>query len=244
MNGGAVISNPETNEKLAAGSYFTRPKVSFLNPELTYTINKFQTASGCADILSHLFEIYFNKDGSMYMLDRLMESLMKTVIHYGPIAIEDPNNYDARANLMWASSWAINGFLAASSQAQWSNHPMEHELSAFYDITHGLGLAILTPRWLEYILDGQTAVKISDLGVNLFNLDKGMDKMDLARATIEKISDFFFNKLGLEDSLSKIGIDEENFDTMSKKACGNKGVIEGFVDLRPNDMKKIYEMSL
>lgn len=244
MNGGAVISNPETNEKLAAGSYYTRPKVSFLNPELTYTVSEFQTAAGSADIMSHLFEIYFNNNDNMYMLDRMMESLMKTVIEYGPKAIKDPNNYEARANLMWASSWAINGFLSASSNAEWSNHPMEHELSAFYDITHGLGLAILTPRWMDYVLSDDTVNKFYDLGVNVFNLEQSEDKMEVARKTIEKVSEFFFEKLGLDNNLNALGIDEENFDAMSKKACGKNGVIKGFIDLNPEDVRKIYEMSL
>lgn len=244
MNGGAVISNPETSEKLAAGSYYTRPKVSFLNPELTYTVSKFQTAAGSADIMSHLFEIYFNTDGNMYMLDRMMESLMKTVIEYGPLAIKYPNNYEARANLMWASSWAINGFLSSSSNAAWSNHPMEHELSAFYDITHGLGLAILTPRWMEYVLSERTVNKFYDLGVNVFNLEHNEDKMKVAKKAIDKVSEFFFESLGLDKDLGSLGIDEENFDAMSKKACGKNGIIKGFIDLKPEDVRKIYEMSL
>lgn len=244
MNGGAVISNPETSEKLAAGSYYTRPKISFLNPELTYTVSKFQTAAGSADIMSHLFEIYFNTDGNMYMLDRMMESLMKTVIEYGPLAIKYPNNYEARANLMWASSWAINGFLSSSSNAAWSNHPMEHELSAFYDITHGLGLAILTPRWMEYVLSEKTVNKFYDLGVNVFNLEHNEDKMKVAKKAIDKVSEFFFESLGLDKDLRSLGIDEENFDAMSKKACGKNGIIKGFIDLKPEDVRKIYEMSL
>lgn len=244
MNGGAVISNPETSEKLAAGSYYTRPKISFLNPELTYTVSKFQTAAGSADIMSHLFEIYFNTDGNMYMLDRMMESLMKTVIEYGPLAIKYPNNYEARANLMWASSWAINGFLSSSSNAAWSNHPMEHELSAFYDITHGLGLAILTPRWMEYVLSEKTVNKFYDLGVNVFNLEHNEDKMKVAKKAIDKVSEFFFESLSLDKDLKSLGIDEKNFDAMSKKACGKNGIIKGFIDLKPEDVRKIYEMSL
>src|SRR5699024_2643314 len=128
MDCGGVITNPETKEKLSSGHPDTRPKVSFLNPEITYSVPKFQTAAGTADIMSHIFETYFNVDGTMFMLDRIMESLMKTVIKYGPIALKDPENYEARANLMWASSWAINDFISASSKASWTVHPIEHEL--------------------------------------------------------------------------------------------------------------------
>lgn len=244
MDNGGVITNPETKEKLSSGHPDTRPKVSFLNPEITYTVSKYQTACGTSDILSHIFENYFNQDGSMYMLDRIMESLMKTVIKYGPIAMKNPNNYEARANLMWASSWAINGFISSSSKSQWTVHPIEHELSAFYDITHGLGLAILTPRWMEYVLNETTAHKFYDLGVNVFDIDKNLDQIEVAKKTIEKVKEFFFDTLGLDSNLKEIGIDDKYFDQMSKKACGKKGKIDGFIELSPADVRKIYQMCL
>ncbi|MDD7305520.1 MAG: iron-containing alcohol dehydrogenase [Peptoniphilaceae bacterium] len=243
MDTGGVITNEETNEKLSTGSEYMRPKVSYLNPEYTYSVSKFQTASGSSDILSHLFEIYFNDNTSMHMLDQMMEALMKTVIKYAPRALENPEDYEARANLMWASSWAINGFLSETSQKSWSCHPMEHELSAFYDITHGLGLAILTPRWMEYILDEETVDKFVDYGVNVFGIDKNLDKFDIAKKAIEKTSEFFFDTLGLDDSLTKIGIDESKFDIMAKKACNNSS-IKGFKELKPEDVKEIYKMCL
>ena len=244
MDNGGVITNPETKEKLSSGHPDTRPKVSFLNPEITYSVNKFQTACGSSDILSHIFETYFNVDDSMFMLDRIMESLMKTVIKYGPIAMKEPENYEARANLMWASSWAINDFIANSSKAAWTVHPIEHELSAFYDITHGLGLAILTPRWMEYVLSEKTVHKFYDLGVNVFDIDKNLDQMEVAKKAIEKVKEFFFDTLGLDSNLKDIDIDEKYFDQMSKKACGKNGKINGFVELHPEDVKKIYQMCL
>lgn len=243
MDTGGVITNLDTNEKLSAGAGILRPKVSFLNPEFTYTVSKFQTAAGSADILSHIFENYFNDNTSMYMLDKMMEYLMKTVIKYAPIAINNPKDYEARANLMWASSWAINGFVSSTSANSWSVHPMEHELSAFYDITHGLGLAILTPRWMEYILDENTIDKFVSYGVNVWGLDKNKDKMEIAKEAIDKTSEFFFESLGLDDSLSKVGIDDSKFDIMAKKACDNSS-IKGFKELKIEDVKKIYEMSL
>ncbi|WP_049690132.1 iron-containing alcohol dehydrogenase [Anaerococcus jeddahensis] len=244
MDCGGVITNPETKEKLSSGHPDTRPKVSFLNPEITYSVSEFQTACGSSDILSHIFESYFNVNDSMFMLDRIMESLMKTVIKYGPIAMKDPKNYEARANLMWASSWAINDFIADSSKAAWTVHPIEHELSAFYDITHGLGLAILTPRWMEYVLSEKTVHKFYDLGVNVFDIDKNLDQMEVAKKAIEKTKEFFFDTLGLDSNLKDIDIDEKYFDQMSKKACGKNGKINGFVELHPEDVKKIYQMCL
>ncbi len=110
--------------------------------------------------MSHIIEVYFTPEPDLYMLDTFMEGLMRTVIKYAPpIALKEPDNYEARANLMWTSSWAINGFIDGGKQHEWSCHSMEHELSAIYDITHGLGLAILTPRWLEYCLDENTVGK-------------------------------------------------------------------------------------
>ncbi|KWZ99173.1 putative NADH-dependent butanol dehydrogenase A [Anaerococcus hydrogenalis] len=244
MDCGGVITNPETKEKLSSGHPDTRPKVSFLNPEITYSVSEFQTACGSSDILSHIFETYFNVDDSMFMLDRIMESLMKTVIKYGPIAMKDPKNYEARANLMWASSWAINDFIADSSKAAWTVHPIEHELSAFYDITHGLGLAILTPRWMEYVLSEKTVHKFYDLGVNVFDIDKNLEQMEVAKKAIEKVKEFFYETLGLDSNLKDIDIDEKYFDQMSKKACGKNGKINGFVELHPEDVKKIYQMCL
>lgn len=244
MDCGGVITNPETKEKLSSGHPDTRPKVSFLNPEITYSVNEFQTACGSSDILSYIFETYFNVDDSMFMLDRIMESLMKTVIKYGPIAMKDPKNYEARANLMRASSWAINDFIADSSKAAWTVHPIEHELSAFYDITHGLGLAILTPRWMEYVLSEKTVHKFYDLGVNVFDIDKNLEQMEVAKKAIEKVKEFFYETLGLDSNLKDIDIDEKYFDQMSKKACGKNGKINGFVELHPEDVKKIYQMCL
>ena len=145
---------------------------------------------------------------------------------------------------MWASSWAINDFISASSKARWTVHPIEHELSAFYDITHGLGLAILTPRWMEYVLNETTAHRFYELGVNVFDIDKNLSEMEVAKLTIEKVKDFLFKDLGLDSNLRKIGIDETHFDEMSKKACGKKGSIKGFIELTPADVKKIYQMCL
>lgn len=156
MDCGGVISNPETKDKIGLVFPVMQPKVSFLDPTNTYTVSKYQTACGAADMLNHIMEVYFNMNQDLYMLDTVMEGLMKTIIKYAPVAMKEPENFEARANLMWTSSWAINGFIDGGKRQAWSCHPMEHEISAYYDITHGLGLAILTPRWMEYTLDETT----------------------------------------------------------------------------------------
>lgn len=243
MDAGGVISNPETQDKLAAFSPVLLPKVSFLDPTNTYTVSKYQTACGAADILSHIIEVYFNMDRDLYMLDTVMEGLMKTVIKYAPIAMQEPDNYEARANLMWASSWAINGFINGGKRQEWSCHPMEHELSAFYDITHGLGLAILTPRWMEYCLDETNVFKYCQFGTNVFDIDKSLDPMTVARKSIEMLSDFLFRTLELQSTFTEVGIKKEDFAVMAEKSCGG-AILHGFKPLAQADIERIFEMCL
>lgn len=243
MNAGGVISNPETNDKIGRIAPPLLPKASFLNPELTYSVPSYHTACGAVDIISHIMESYFNPGESMFMLDRFMEGMIKTVIKYAPIAMGDPENYEARANLMWTSSWAINGFCGSQLGVEWTCHPMEHELSAFYDITHGHGLAILTPRWMRYCLNEKNISRYVDFGVNVFGIDAKLPDREIAELAIEKLSDFFFETLGLKSTLSELGIGDENFDIMAEKACEGK-TLEGFSPLSKEDIRNIFEMCL
>lgn len=241
MDSGGVISNPETQDKIGRLADPLLPKASFLDPTLTYSVSPYQTACGAADMMSHIMEVYFNMEPDLYMLDCFMEGMMKTIIKYAPIAMQEPDNYEARANLMWTSSWAINGFVNGGKRQAWSCHPMEHELSAIYDITHGLGLAILTPRWMEYCLDETTVSKYVQFGVNVFGIDANLEPMDIAKQSIEKLSAFFFDTLGLDNTFTKVGIEEKDFPVMAKKACGD-GVLPGFKPLAQQDIEKIFAM--
>lgn len=246
MNCGGVISNLETNDKIGGGSPLLYPKVSFLAPENTYTVSPYQTACGGVDILSHIMESYFNTEGSMYFLDSFMESMMKTVIKYTPIAIKNPTDEEARANLMWVSSWAINGFARSCQRCMWSCHSIEHQLSAYYDITHGLGLAIVTPRWLRYVLnenDENNINRFVRFGTEVFGIDKNLPPIEIANKSIECLENFFFNELKLENTLTKLGIDDKYFDEMSVKATKG-GVLKGFKKLEKDDIKNIYKMCL
>lgn len=244
MDSASVISNRETKEKLGRLHPLMLPKASILDPSLTYSVSPFQTACGAVDIISHILEVYFNLNQDLAMLDGIMESLLKTVIHFAPIALEKPEDYEARANLMWASSWAINGFIVGGKRQNWSVHDIEHELSAYYDITHGLGLAILIPRWLDYVLNEKTAPKIASLGRNVFGFSSLLDDYVTAKATISAFESFFFDCLGLEKSLREVGIDETYFEEMSQKACYKKGFIDGFVPLEVSDVKAILTSAL
>ncbi len=244
MDGGCVISNVDTNEKLGYFGPDNNPDVSFLDPTNTFTVNPYQTASGSVDIMAHIFDVtYFRKQNQMDMLLRMQEELLKTIVNYAPVAIASPNDYDARANLMWASSWALNGFLFDGISQSAVCHAMEHELSAFYDITHGHGLAILIPRWLTYILSEETAPKIKRFGVTVLGVDPSLSVIDGAQEAIKALETFFFDTLGLDSTLTDLGIDDTNFETMAQKAC-HGGILQGMTDLSPRDVEQIYRMCL
>lgn len=244
MNGTAVISNMDTNYKKSIKSSLVIPKVSFLDPTITYSVNKYQTACGSCDILSHILETYFSRNDGLYMLDTVMEGLMRTVIRYSKIAYNDPKNYEARANLMWASSWAINGFVRMDKQPNiWVCHLLEHQLSAFYDITHGLGLAILTPRYLRYALNENNVDRYYKFGVNVWNIDSSLPKMEVAKKSIECLENLFYNDLKLTNNLSDLNIDNKNFEEMADRICSN-GIVKGFIDMNKEDIIEIFKESL
>ncbi|URZ01560.1 iron-containing alcohol dehydrogenase [Clostridium felsineum] len=243
MNKNAVISNMKTKEKLGTASTKMIPKASFLDPEYTYSVPKIQTAAGCADIMSHIFEAYFNKTKDAFVQDRFAEGLLETCIKYCPIALKEPENYEARANIMWASSMALNGLLGSGKGGAWTCHPIEHELSAFYDITHGIGLAILTPRWMRYILSEKTVNKFVDYGINVWNLKLEEDKFELARKAIDKTEEFF-KMCGIPMTLSELQIDNTNFEEMARAAVIHGNLNEAYVALNKDDVYKILEMCI
>lgn len=243
MDCGGVISNPATNDKIGRMEEKLLPKVSFLDPTLTYSVSAYQTACGSADMMSHIMEVYFTNEKDLYMLDCFMEGMMKTIIKFTPVAIEKPDDYEARANLMWTSSWAINGFIDGGKRQAWSCHSIEHQLSAYYDITHGLGLAIITPRWLRYCLDESRVDKYVQFGVNVFGIDPSLAPMEIAEKSIDMLSEFLYETLGLAKNLTELGIDETHFDEMAQKACHND-VIKGFKWLGKDDIIEILRMCL
>ena len=238
----AVISNPETNEKESFSGPCCYPAVSILDPTYTYTLPASQTAAGTADIMSHTFENYFSPIETNFLADSLAEAILRSCIRYGPKAIEVPNDYEARANLMWNAAWAINGFLKVGKPVAWSVHRMEHELSAFYDITHGVGLAILTPNWMRYVLSEKTRDRFARYGAAVWSLDASRPAGELAEAAIQRTRDFF-SSLGLPAALSELGIGPEHFREMARKAR-TSGFDKTFVPLSEEDIVNIYRMSL
>ena len=233
----AVITNMDTNEKIGTGHPDMVPKFSILDPTYTFTVPKNQTAAGTADIMSHIFEAYFSSTKEAFLQDRMAEAMLKTCINYGKKAMDEPENYEARANLMWASSLAINGLLSYGKHRNWVVHPMEHELSAYYDITHGVGLAILTPYWMKYILDDSTVDKFVEFGVNVWNIDSNKDKYDIANTAINKTREYF-DLLGIPSRLSEVGIGEDKLEEMAKQSVrkGKRG------SLKPIDYEDVLNV--
>ncbi len=242
MDSVAVISNMRTNEKLPLYSPLILPKVSVLNPENTYTVPPFQTAAGSADIMSHVIENYFDREQA-FVPDALNEGLLRAVIKYTPIALKQPSSYEARAQLMWASTLALNGLGSTGKTFAWSCHYIEHELSAFYDITHGAGLAVLTPKWMRHILSEDTVDKFCDYAVNVWGLERGNDKFTLANQGIDA-TEAFFKSIGLPSTLAEFGIDNTHFELMAKNAVKIGGLRNAYVPLSEKDVVTILQMSL
>lgn len=241
MNGNAVISNMKTNDKKALKSPLVKPVCSVLDPEYTYSVSPWQTASGTADIMSHIFEVYFSNAKGAFVADGIAETLLKVCIECGEKAFNNPDDYEARANLMWASSLAINGLLAAGKSGEpWSCHAMEHQLSAYYDITHGAGLATVTPSWFRFILSENTVDKFVLYGVNVWGIDKNLAPFDIANKAIEKTEEFFFDILKLPRTLEQYGIDETYLEDMAEKAA-DEDLNKAIVPLTAKDVLTIYK---
>jgi len=243
MNKNAVITKMDTNEKLGTASWNMIPQTSILDPEYLYTLPSIQTAAGTADIMSHVFEGYFSTTADAFVQDKFAEGLLQACIKYCPIALKDPTNYEARANLMWASSMALNGLCGSGKGGAWTCHPIEHELSAFYDITHGVGLAIVTPRWMRYILSENTVDKFVEYAVNVWGMPLKEDKFALANEAIDA-TEQFFKDCGIPMTLKEVNIDKTHFDAMAKGAVKRGALEHAYVPLNENDVRKILEMCL
>lgn len=242
FDGGGVISNLETNEKI--GAAFTYPAVSICDPSYTYSVSAYQTAAGSADIMSHIFEEYFAREMDSDLADGTCETILKSVMTNCPLAIKEPNNYSARANLMSVSSVACSGIPGyGKGGTGWPCHAMEHELSAYYDITHGVGLAILTPRWMRYILNKDTSVLPRFL--RFVHNVMGVEGDDSATAfkAIDML-EAYFRSTGIPMDLAALNINEEHFAAMAEHACGEDCLDKNFVPLSKEDVINIYKMCL
>ena len=240
MNSCAVISNEATHEKLEINHPLLYPKLSICDPTYLYTLPAKQTAAGAVDILSHVMEQYFQPNDEAYITDVLSEAVMKTVVKYARKAIDEPMNYEARSNLMWASTVGLNHLLTVGKGGAWSVHPMEHVVSAYYDITHGVGLAILTPAWMEHVLSDQTTFRFARFAREVFGVTEKDDRK-AAELGIGRVREF--NKsLEMPATLSEAGVPDDKLDEMAAEAVRTSAISKrAYVKLDVSDVKEILE---
>lgn len=218
LDAGAVISNLGKKRKLPFMHGPTFPKAAFLDPTYSFTVPAWHTACGASDILSHVMEQYFVLDANP-IADGFCETMMRVVVEETPVALAEPDNYDARAALMWASSWGCNGLLSlGNGPSAWACHAIEHEISAYYDVTHGAGLAVVTPRWLRRSMTAETAPRIAHFGARVFDLAPTGDVMEDAERAVRAL-EAFYAKIGMPADMEALGVpDTENVDAMAEGA--------------------------
>ena len=240
---GGVISRTETNDKIGYMDEHLYPVVSFLDPTYTFTVSKKQTAAGCADAMNHIMEQYFCEDSSL-LSDGFMEAGLKSLMVNAKKCLEDPEDYTARAEMMLACTYGCNGIYSlGNSPTGWPCHGMEHALSAYYDITHGEGLAIITPRWMKHILNEKTVSRFVKYGVNVFGIDSSLDKYEIAEKAISATYDFFLS-IGIPMTLREVGIDESRIDEMAHHVAEDEGLENAWAPLLEKDIADIFRASL
>ena len=240
---GGVISRTETNDKIGYMDEHLFPTASFLDPTYTFTVSRKQTAAGIADAMNHTIEQYFTEDSTL-LNDGFCESMLRSLMVNGRKCLENPEDYTARAEMMFCCTLGCNGILSmGSSYSGWPCHGIEHALSAYYDITHGEGLAIITPPWMRHILSERTLERFVKYGVNVFGIDASIDKWEIANKAIDATYDFF-KSIGIPMSLHEVGIDDSRLDEMAHHIAINEGLENAYVPLDEKAIKEILVASL
>lgn len=242
----SVITKEEGMFKRGASGDAIRPKFSILNPALTQTLPPHQTAAGITDIMAHLYERYLTNTKEVEVTDRLIEALLLTMIHEGPRVIEDPNNYEARANIMWAGMMAHNNSCGVGRSQDWNSHNIEHELSALYDCAHGAGLAVTMPAVFTYVMN-HDVMRFAQIAVRVWNCQMDFARPEVtAREGIERLRQFLIS-IGMPKNFEELGAKEEDIPVLVNALCrgdGRTGSISGFVTLNEEDCTKIYQLML
>ena len=239
-----VISNDALQRKTGYANNFQRPKLAFMNPELTFTLPAYQTAAGITDMFCHLLERFFDDVGAVPVTDNLNLSLMKTVRAEAPRVLTNPEDYDARANIMWAGMLCHQGLAGVGRHEDWATHGLEHELSALNpQITHGAGLAVMFPAWMEYV-HGENPARFAFYGREVFGLTPtGNTEADALSAIDETRA--FFASLGMPTTLEELGLGENDIEKMIPTLRKNKGEVFGsFKKLTMDDARAIYQLAL
>ena len=240
---GGVISRTETNDKIGYIDPLLFPVVSFLDPVYTFTVSPKQTCAGIADAMNHILEQYFCEDATL-MNDGFCEAGIKSLMVNGRKCLENPEDYTARAEMMFVCTLACNNIMSlGNSSSGWPMHGIEHALSAYYDITHGEGLAIITPRWMKHILSERTLPRFVKYGVNVFGIDASLPEWEIAEKAIDATYKFF-ESIGMPMHLQEVGIDDSRIGEMAHHIAENEGLENAYVPLFEQDFVDILKASL
>lgn len=237
----SVVTKEDGGLKRGIGSDLIRPKFSVLNPEWTCSLPAYQTACGATDIMAHVFERYFTNTPEVEITDRLCEAVLLTMLKEVPRVIEDPNCYEARANIMWAGTVAHNDIVGVGRSQDWNSHGLEHELSGLYDVAHGAGLAVIMPAWMEYVMH-HNVMRFAQMACRVFGCQ--MDFENPENTAKEGIKKFrrFLSRIGMPINFEELGAKAEDIPLMVKKF--NPGEGHGFVAIKAKDATAIYELAV
>ncbi len=242
-SGNTVITRKESMAKLSVRTvYALRPRFAIMNPELTYTLPPYQTAAGIVDMMVHIMERYFSNTEECEVTDRLCEGTLKAIVHEANRVMRNPEDYQVRSNIMWAGTIAHNGTCGVGREEDWASHFMEHELSALYDVTHGAGLAVIVPAWMEYLIE-EKSDKLSQFAVRVMEVSPYVDKRETARVGVERLRQFFYN-IGMPINFEELGAKEKDIPVLVEKLHQNKGETIGFFKkLNAKDTEQIYRLA-
>ena len=241
-SGNSVITKEDGMLKRGTGSDLMRPRFSIMDPALTRSLPAYQTACGATDIMAHVFERYFTNTKEVEITDRLCESVLLTMVKETPRVIADPDNYDARANIMWAGMVAHNNICGVGRQQDWNSHGLEHELSGLYDVAHGAGLAVIMPSWMEYV-HGHNVMRFCQMATRVFGCQ--MNYEDPESTALEGIHRFraFLHSIGMPINFAELGAKEEDIPELVRKIGVGTGRRGGFVELGADDITAIYKIA-
>ena len=241
-SGNSVITKLDGLHKISLRTESAlRPKFALMNPELTFTLPPYQTASGIADMMVHIFERYFSPTEGVVVTDRIAEGLLKAIIAEAPKVMACPDDYDARANIMWSGTLAHNGLCGCGRREDWASHFMEHELSAVYGVTHGAGLAVIVPAWMEFVSRSKPA-KVAQLGRRVFDV-QASDDVEAAREAVSRLR-AFFSSIGLPVTMKALGVESPDISLLVRKLHENKGPVVGaYIPLGPAETEAIYRLA-
>lgn len=244
-SGNSVITKEDEQRKVSIRTeYVLRPKFALLNPELTFGLPPYQTACGIVDIIAHILERYFTPTQGADVSDRISEGIIKAIVANSPVVMKNPDDYDARANIMWAGTLAHNGICGCGKVEDWGCHGLEHEISALYNVAHGAGLSVILLAYMNYI-SNRKPQRLAELGRNVFEKTKGsQDEKTVALETMEEFEKFF-KSLGMPTTFSELGIENPDIDLMVERVHQNKGETFGaYYPITSEVSKAIYNIAL